>query len=103
MFRPYQRFRTGLSVANIDASFLANVNPTRQFWSPDRSQPSPMSQPNARPSSRDHSIGRLRTVVFPFAPTYRFVGVNGSRRYCENVRSPDWISHLWTPGTKSAT
>src|SRR2546426_11562505 len=99
MFRAYHRLRIGRSVANIDASFLANVNPTRQFLSPDRNQPSPMSQPNANPSSRDHSEGRLSTVVFPFAPTCRFVGVNGSRRSWEKLPSPDWMSKLWTPGT----
>src|SRR6266849_2823325 len=103
MFRPYQRFRIGLRLAKTGASFLANVNPTRQFLSPDRSQPSPMSQPNARPSSRDHPVGRWRTVVFPFATTYRFAGVNGSRESCEKPPSPDWMSNLWTPGTRSST
>src|SRR6266487_4559182 len=65
MLRPYQRFRIGRRVANTGASLFAKVNPTRQFLSPDRSQPSPTSQPTTRPSSRDHSVGRLSTVVFP--------------------------------------
>src|SRR2546426_9998970 len=98
MFRPYQRFKIGRRVAKTGASFLANVNPTRQFLSPDRSQPSPISQPRARPSSRDHSVGRLSCVVFPFSPMWTFDGWNGSSRAFENLPSPDWIRSLWTLG-----
>src|SRR2546422_8853152 len=89
MFRAYHRLRIGRSVANIGASFLANVNPTRQFLSPDRNQPSPTSQPRTKPSSRDHSVGRLRTVVFPFPPRSTFDGLNRSVRSFGNFPSPD--------------